>query len=114
MSQTYSRTYLQGIPMESKRAEVSRIITSFINELRDHAGQGHTTFLFDMTNMRYVAPDKNKQISKFMTTYSIPKEELVPLFQEKFPDCVVTLQEVWIETYSNTKTLKSGILIDWT
>jgi hypothetical protein len=48
-----------------------------------------------------------------MTTYSIPKEELLPLFQEKFPDCVVTLQEIWIETYSNTKTLKSGILIDW-
>ena len=39
--------------------------------------------------------------------------ELLAGLKEKFPDCIVSLQEDWVETRQDVRVLKKGILIDW-
>ena len=42
-----------------------------------------------------------------------PSDEVLAGLREKFPDCLVSFQEDWIETPHGMKQLKKGILIDW-
>jgi len=115
----FSRSYLQGLPEEAKIAEVSRLISSFTQNLLYAATIGRTNFFFDMTKIQYIpqSADQNimKQsiISAINPHYRIPIDEILPLFQERFADCTVTYQEQWVETKDNNKALKKGILIDW-
>ena len=113
----FSRAYLQSLPLERKREEVDTLIRQFAPSIRNTAREGYTYYLFDMTNMRLVKPiPEHKRVCVLQSpqnTYTIPNEELVTLFQEKFPDCTVTYQEIWTETETNERTVKKGILIDW-
>jgi hypothetical protein len=55
-------------------------------------------------------PQSSINVSKY---YTIPIDEMVPLFLEKFPDCTITYQELMIDTKFNFKVSQKGILIDW-
>ena len=39
--------------------------------------------------------------------------EIIAGFFERFPGCKVYYEEVWVESGTDTKTLKKGIVIDW-
>jgi hypothetical protein len=118
-TETYSRSFLQGISAENmqknKQMEINLLVNSFIHELRRHAGDGKTSYLFDMTNMHHVSPRPWNMFTRRVKyfSYTIPIEEMIPLFQDKFPDCAISYQETWVDTNSHTKALKKGILIDW-
>jgi hypothetical protein len=40
-------------------------------------------------------------------------EELIAAIEKKYPDCKVTYEENWVDTNINNRTLKKGIMIDW-
>jgi len=42
-----------------------------------------------------------------------PNEELLNGLRQKFPDCIISIHEDWVETRQGVKELKKGILIDW-
>lgn len=110
---TFSRNYLQGLPLERKRAEVVTLISSFLTSILRAAASGQKQYLFDMTEMTYdpsMDPPSNINVSKY---YTIPIDEMVPLFLEKFPDCTITYQELMVDTKFNFKVPQKGILIDW-
>jgi hypothetical protein len=48
---TFSRNYLQGLPLERKRAEVVTLISSFLTSILRAAASGQKQYLFDMTEM---------------------------------------------------------------
>jgi hypothetical protein len=97
--------------IENKKKEAMRLISQFIHLLHQTAGYGDTSFFYNMTKMKFtsspplVIEEGNKKI--YDATYSVPIEELIPLFQEKFPNCKVTYQDAYGDE------LKKGILIDW-
>jgi len=110
---TFSRSYLQTLPLDHKRNEVSRLISTFLTSLLRTAASGQKQYLFDMTEMTYspsMMPPSSLNVSKY---YTMPIDEMVPLFLEKFPECTVTYQEFMIDTPVNFKVPKKGILIDW-
>jgi hypothetical protein len=118
----FSRAYLQGRPLEHKRKEVSKLISIFQQALLSAADSGSTSYLFDMTNTDYISqitqPDNMKQTIHIRTSftnpsYSMPIDEIIPLFQERFPDCTITYQELMVDTKFNFKVPQKGILIDW-
>jgi hypothetical protein len=110
----FTRNYLQNIPNENKRNEVNNMINQFIGELLRRAGQGQKSYFYDMTNMQFV---RNNQICENIInnnqTYSVPTEEILSMFREKFPDCIVSYQEIWTEGVGGVRSVKRGILIDW-
>ena len=114
-----SRQYLQSLPLEVKRAEVSSLISTFQKALLSAAGSGQTSYLFDMTNADYIIESPQKDVMKqsvytsLNPPYTIPLDELIQLFKERFPDCTITYQELMVDTKFNFKVPQKGILIDW-
>lgn len=41
-------------------------------------------------------------------------DDLISEFKVKFPSCRISFKETWVDVNKTTRTLKSGILIDWT
>lgn len=127
---SYSREYLTELPAKSKREQnqrvVEEIMKSFIQELNKAALSGAKSYMFDMSNVEYVPPSQMTTsngmqrsprsyngIGMVIMQYSIPIDELIALFKERFPGCEVTQKEEWVDTNSNTRTLKKGLCIDW-
>ncbi len=102
---TYSREYLQAIPQERKKQLVDRIIQGFINDI-------HTAAAVGMTSYRYVRPTA-MGVNSYPPDPVLTDAELVAGFFERFPGCKVYYEEVWVESGTDTKTLKKGIVIDW-
>ena len=118
--QTYSREFLQGLPDKKKQEEIDAMIRGFWQFLHQAAENGHTSYFFDMTNMRRVTPDPTQKYviqaqtrSAMYSQTTMTNEEIVTRFQLKFPDCSVRYGEEWIESNASTKVLKRGITIDW-
>lgn len=40
-------------------------------------------------------------------------DDLISEFKVKFPSCQISFKETWVDVNKTTRTLKSGILIDW-
>ncbi len=102
---TYSREYLQAIPQERKKQQVDRIIQGFINDI-------HTAAAVGLTSYRYVRPTTTVGKS-YPPDPVLTDAEIIAGFYERFPGCKVYYEEVWVESAINTKTLKKGIVIDW-
>lgn len=79
--------------MDSKKKEANRLISQFIYFLNQTAAYGDTSFFFNMTKMKY-EPDTSS-INQKVPTYSVPINELIPLFEERFPSCRITYQDSW-------------------
>jgi len=118
---SYSREYLQGLALENKKNEISLMISLFIDELKKVAGCGSTQYLVDFSNVKFdpygdlLNPQVGGGLSSVRTVlYFKTLEEMLPFFQEKFPCCFVRTHEEWVNSTPTTRTLKCGILIDWT
>jgi len=112
----FTRQSLLNAPTENKRNEVNNMINQFIGELLRRAGQGQKTYFYDMTNMQFVRNPVGAAdiIPVNIQTYSVPIDEILTMFREKFQDCTVSYQEIWTEGVGGARTVKRGILIDWT
>lgn len=106
--QTFTRDFLQGLPEQDKQERIDAEIRRFIHHLKAAATGGDRSYLH--TPSASLNNPYNHPISPLST---ITKEELVVGIQRRFPDCVVSYQETWIETAANTRQLQKGILIDW-
>jgi hypothetical protein len=49
----------------------------------------------------------------YMPALPITTDDLVAAFQLRFPDCLVSYKEAWVDSNANTKILTKGIMIDW-
>jgi hypothetical protein len=111
-SETFSRSFLQGIPEQCKQSRIDQIIYQFINELKNAAAMGKTSYMYNVDNCRelnkHLFPGGANQTSPVITI-----DDLVSAFQKKFPDCNVSYKETWVDVDSKTMSLKKGIIIDW-
>lgn len=104
--QTYSREYLQAIPQQRKEEAIDSIVQYILHDIRTAAAVG-------MTSYRYVKPDTVREIKSYPPAPVLTDAEIIAGFFARFPGCKVYYEEVWVESASNTKTLKKGIVIDW-
>jgi hypothetical protein len=119
---TLTRTKLQGYAEERKKAaEAARLeairqavvqrVDAVASAVLSSAANGETFYLYDTTPD---SPWVHHQMHKDVTTNDILRG-----FQEKFPECTVTLAEEWVDVPNRrpgqplTRVLKSGIKIDW-
>lgn len=100
--QTFSRSFLQGIPEQRKQQHINQIIQGFMNELLNVAAAGKTSYMYSLNVAQSYPPPP-------VTT----NDDLVSAFQKKFPDCDVSYQETWVDVNPHNRVLKKGIVIDW-
>ena len=136
---SYSRDYLQNLPKQRKQETINQILGSFINDLQIVAGSGKLSYLYEIpaschqvrtpyiprqsihTHARHQNVDTSIPPTwQYQPNYPILNlDEVLEGIKNKFPDCKVSYEETWIEDTSRqnagqiTKTLKKGILIDW-
>lgn len=101
---TYSREYLKSMPEQRKQQEIDNIVNRFISLLRDAAASGKTSYLYVRDSQR----DHRCQPQPLLTD-----ADVIAGFFTRFPGCNIYYDESWVETNSNTRTLKKGIMIDW-
>ena len=106
-SQTFSKAYLQGIPEKRKQNRIDQIIRNFIRDLEYAASQGKTSYMYNPNN-----PHRPIELSNRVEP-EITNNDLISAFKRKFPDCIVTYEENWVDVDYQNKVLKRGILIDW-
>ena len=111
---TFSRTALQGRAEEMRKAaeatrllQVRQSVEHYVNQtemaILAEAATGKSSYLHELRNL----------------PHNCTNGELLRGFQEKFPNCTVTLAEDWVDVPNRhpgqplTRVLKSGIKIDW-
>lgn len=112
-SETFSRSFLQGIPEQCKQNRIYQIIGHFIQDLKNAAAMGKTSYMYNPDNCRVLNQHLFPGGPKNHNSPVITIDDLVSAFQKKFPECDVSYQETWVDIDSNTRSLKKGILIDW-
>lgn len=104
---SYSRDYLKGIPEQIKQQLIDNTVSRFIQDLRSAAANGKTSYLFVKDD------DKAKDHACRTNQPLLTDADLIAGFCKRFPGCNIYYDESWVETNSNTRTLKKGIMIDW-
>ena len=104
-AQTFSRSFLQGIPEQRKQQHIDGLIQGFVHMVQRAAAEGKTSYTYD--------PNNGRQLQQHPSLPIITNDDLVSAFQRKFPDCDISYQEVWVDINSNNRVLRKGITIDW-
>jgi hypothetical protein len=113
MDTTYSRSYLQGIPEKRKQDTMNSLINrEFHQSLVNNAAAGKTSYMVEDSvwirhNNSMVNHPSHPPISKFT------RDEFITAIEKQYPDCKVIYQETWVDVGINNRTLKKGIVIDW-
>ena len=103
-SETFSRSYLKGLPEQRKQQYIESLLTRrIVGDVIVTAESGLTSYMYEPTPGRGYNPPH----------LPITHEDYIAAFQRKFPECTVSYQEIWMNTGANTKNLKKGIVIDW-
>jgi hypothetical protein len=105
-NQVFSREYLQSIPEWRKQQHIDNIVQSIQNEIFNAAASGKTSYMA-------VKPDTRGMAQSHPSYPVLTTEDLIAGFQTRFPGCKISYEETWTQTNSTTRTLKSGIMIDW-
>jgi hypothetical protein len=108
-NKTFSRAYLQGLPEQKKQELFSQIISQFHGWVIQTAGQmGKTSYIVEESVWNVYKNQRSSPPPPSFTT-----DELVIAIWKRYPDCKVFYDEVWVDTGVNNRSLKKGIVIDW-
>ena len=100
-SQTFSKAYLRGIPGQRKQEYIDTLINQHIHAISEAAAQGKTSYMY-----KPITGGPVKRVSPPLPV--ITNDDLISAFKRKFPDCIVTYEENWIDVDSQNKVLKKG------
>ncbi len=105
--QVFSREYLQNVPEQRKQQHIDNIVQSFCNDLLNNAAQGKTCYIYTKLD------NSMRGVQCFPPLPVLTNEDLILGFEARFPGCKVSYEESWVESGRDTRTLKKGIVIDW-
>jgi hypothetical protein len=106
----FTRDYLQSAPEREKQTRIDEIVNSFRNELYNAAKMGKQSYM-------YVRPQKRNgphiSFPPPPQASEVTDDELIAGLFARFPGCKIYYEEQWVNVSSDTRTLKKGIVIDW-
>ncbi len=105
ITRTYNRSYLQNLPERKKNEMIKTIIEGFSQDILDAAAKGKTFYLYDASKL------DTKVIKGFIPKITV--DDVVNGLKQKYADCDVIYQEIWIDITPTTRILRKDILIDW-
>jgi hypothetical protein len=111
MDSVFNRSYLQSLPQTKKHGLVDGIINGFSQELLAYAREGKTSYMYE--TQRLDLYNNRAQNALGPPLIKLNLDDLVDRIPQRFPDCIISYRETWIDQNNNTKILKKGIVIDW-
>ena len=108
-SEIFSRDYLQSIPEKRKQEHIKSIVDSFKIQLFNAAAEGKTSYLY----VRPTDATRGPVARSWPPPLVLTDAEIIAGFFLIFPGCNIYYEETWVEATKDTKTLKKGIVIDW-
>lgn len=106
-SQIFSRDYLRGIPEQRKQAIIDQITASFRGELFNAAASGKTSYMYSRSTKH------NGGMITCPPAPEVTDAELIAGLFTRFPGCNIYYEETWTDVNPTNRTLKKGIVIDW-
>jgi disulfide oxidoreductase YuzD len=106
---TFSRAYLQSIPEQKKQDLLGVIMSQFHISLVNIAAEGKTSYMVE----EHVWRNKCRMVVRHPAPPEFKDWELIAAIEKKYPDCKVTYEEMWVDVGISNRTLKKGIVIDW-
>lgn len=106
---TFSRAYLQGVPEEKKQELLGHIMNQFHCDLIRNAQAGKTSYMVE----EHVWRNKCRMVVRHPPPPEFKDWEFIAAIEKRYPDCKVTYEETWVDTGINNRTLKKGVVIDW-
>lgn len=103
----YSREFLQGAPEKKKQDIIDYIVDKFKDQLYNVATEGKKSYIL----YKDYIPSSGMSLSSWFNL--LTDAELIAGLFTRFPGCNIYYDEQWVETKSDTKTLKKGFVIDW-
>jgi hypothetical protein len=110
---TFNRAALQGRAEEMRKAAEAVRLLQIRQRVEQHVNQTEREIL------DAAAKGESFYLHEVRLPHDCTNDDIVRGFQEKFPDCTVTLAEEWVDVPVRvrgavpTRVLKSGIKIDW-
>ena len=111
LGQVFDRTYLQSLAGIRKREQLQQVLSHYEEAIKTAAMDGKSSYL--AANIQYIPYHTNYRKGQQQPLPPPTTEEIIEAFQNKYPGCDVTYKEEWVDTDSNTRVLKKGIMIDW-
>ena len=106
-SQIFSREYLQSAPELQKQARIENIVQSFKSQLYAAAASGKKSYMYTRPTNSGIS------VGTYPPLPEITDAELIAGLFTHFPGCNIYYEEAWTEVSPTNRTLKKGIVIDW-
>jgi hypothetical protein len=113
-----NRAYLQKLFTDNKTNQVNQIITTILNNIRNTAASGNTSYLHDTTRTKFGSSGAASHVRGVpVQNCMTPLPELIALLKTKLNDCNVSYQETATDNgvaviFSGTTVDASGNIID--
>ena len=114
-----NRAYLQKLFTDNKANQANQIITTILNNIRNTAASGNTSYLYDVTRTNFGSSGGLPNVRGIpMQNCMTPLPELIELLKVKLSDCSVSYQVTAKDSsenavnFSGTTVDASGSMID--
>ena len=109
-----NRAYLQKLFTDNKTNQANQIISNILNNIRNTAGVGNTSYLYDITRITFGASGPSVPTARglpIQQTCMTPLPELITLLKSKLNDCHLSYQETASDSSGNAVNF-SGSTVD--
>lgn len=110
MNPVFSREMLRSIPEQNRQMAINILINNqYHMSIINAATAGSLTCILDLGPYLERLSRKTPQSLEYVPTI----EDIVEGLKQKYPGCLVTYAEDWVETTPGVRQLKKHILVDW-
>jgi hypothetical protein len=112
---TFSREYLQSLPVLHRDRTINSVIQQYENEVVSAATAGKAFHLVNVSRHLGTSNQRRGMLGHhtYPPAYQVTADDLVEGFKKKFPGCRVEYTETWEDVRPGVKEQRSGILVDW-
>ena len=111
MQKQYTAEYLNSLPALKRAEEIGKFVDWIVHRIVNAAEHGYTAFRYEESVYQGHFL-KGRALTPFDLNPTML--ELAIVFQTRFPDSRIDIQDDWVDVRPGVREQKRGILIDWT
>ena len=110
-TQIYSREFLRGYQDQFRRQMVDQHISQWVGDILTAAQTGALEWSCNMAHWR----NKLERFARMThpPQYVPTNEDIAEGLLRKFPDCDVTISEVWVDIRPGARELQTRVTVSW-
>lgn len=106
-----SRAFMQGYQKLYNDESVDCFVDSFLTAILDCAKAGQSEWSFNLGKHRELQRKHHSMIQSYV--YVASNEDLLAGFKRRFPDCDVTIKDIWADVKTGVRELQTRLTVSW-